>query len=139
MRYLVTGGAGFIGSHLVLALLEQGVDVRVLDNFSTGRRENLAAIRGQIDILEMDTRTYWVQEAVRCDIIFHEAVVSSPSPPGAAVFFDVNVTELWPCSAAGLALRGGIRNQRTVYKFTAMPLTEKHRPAALALRRIKRS
>jgi len=41
MKYLVTGGSGFIGSHIVRTLLEQGESVRVLDNFSTGKRENL--------------------------------------------------------------------------------------------------
>ncbi len=45
-RYLVTGGAGFIGSHVVETLLKRGKRVRVLDNFFTGKRENLEAVRG---------------------------------------------------------------------------------------------
>jgi nucleoside-diphosphate-sugar epimerase len=52
----VTGGAGFIGSHLVDALVAQGASVRVLDNLSTGRRENLAESAGTIDFLEGDIR-----------------------------------------------------------------------------------
>ena len=51
-RYLVTGGAGFIGSHLVAALLERGERVTVLDNFSTGRRENLEGLAGDLEIIE---------------------------------------------------------------------------------------
>ncbi len=53
---LVTGGAGFIGSHLVGALVARGVDVRVLDNLSTGRRENLAAVKNAIEFREADLR-----------------------------------------------------------------------------------
>jgi nucleoside-diphosphate-sugar epimerase len=52
--YLVTGGAGFIGSNLVDELLRRGHRVRALDNLSTGRRENLAAARSQIDFLDAD-------------------------------------------------------------------------------------
>jgi nucleoside-diphosphate-sugar epimerase len=53
---LVTGGAGFIGSNLVRALLDRGYSVRVLDNFSTGRHENLAAVKDQVDVMVGDLR-----------------------------------------------------------------------------------
>src|SRR3989449_11693804 len=55
-RYLVTGGAGFIGSHVVEALLNRGKRVRVLDNFFTGKRENLEAVRGDVELIEGDVR-----------------------------------------------------------------------------------
>ncbi|MBS1823173.1 MAG: GDP-mannose 4,6-dehydratase, partial [Acidobacteria bacterium] len=48
--YLITGGAGFIGSHLAHALVERGETVRILDNFETGLEKNLAAIRDSIDL-----------------------------------------------------------------------------------------
>ncbi len=56
MRALVTGGAGFIGSHIVEELLRRGDTVRVLDNFSSGTRENLKAFQGNLEILEGDLR-----------------------------------------------------------------------------------
>ena len=54
--WLVTGGAGFIGSHIVDALIRDGNKVRVLDDFSFGRRENLAGVSGKIDLIEGDIK-----------------------------------------------------------------------------------
>lgn len=55
-NFLVTGGGGFIGSNIVEALLDQGHAVRVLDNFETGKRENLTQFKGKIDLIEGDLR-----------------------------------------------------------------------------------
>lgn len=78
-RALVTGGAGFIGSHLVEGLLARGYQVRVLDNFATGRRENLAHIVTEIELLEGDVcNLTTVRNAVRqVDVVFHEAALPS--------------------------------------------------------------
>src|SRR5580692_5258137 len=78
-RYLVTGAAGFIGSSLVRALLERGDQVRGIDNFETGRRENLTEVINRIDfreadILDLDAR-HKACEGV--DYIFHEAAIPS--------------------------------------------------------------
>jgi len=77
-RYLVTGGAGFIGSHIVSALLARGDEVRILDNFSTGRRSNLEAVVGA-EIMEGDVRSYdVVREAVDgCEFVLHQAALPS--------------------------------------------------------------
>ncbi len=81
INYLVTGGAGFIGSHIVRALLEQGDFVRVLDNFSTGKRENIEPLskRSGFALLEGDLRNHeTLAQAVQgIDIIFHEAAFVS--------------------------------------------------------------
>ena len=88
-RVLVTGGAGFIGSHLVRALLERGDDVRILDNFSTGYRANLEGIG--VEVVEGELRSYErVHNAVRgSEVVYHLGAMgsvprsdASPSPTG---------------------------------------------------------
>ncbi len=76
---LVTGGAGFIGSNLVQALLERGDTVRVLDNFSTGFRGNLDALGNEVEVVEGDLRSYErVHAAVRgSEIVFHQGALPS--------------------------------------------------------------
>lgn len=78
-RCLVTGGAGFIGSHLVDRLVGLGCDVRVLDNFSTGFRDNLQSVAGEIELFDADaSESGAADDAVRgCDYVFHLAAMAS--------------------------------------------------------------
>jgi UDP-glucose 4-epimerase len=79
MKVLVTGGAGFIGSNLARALLARGDDVRVLDNFSTGNRGNLAGLEHDVELVEGDLRSYErVHAAVRgVEVVFHQGALPS--------------------------------------------------------------
>jgi len=76
--FLVTGGAGFIGSHLVEQLLRRGECVRVVDDFSTGRRANLAHVTG-FDLVEGDLAESAVAEraVTGCDYVLHQAAIPS--------------------------------------------------------------
>jgi len=78
-KFLVTGGAGFIGSHIVDALLSRGDSVRVLDNMSTGRSVNLTHVIDDIEFMQADiTDTDAVKRAVEgVDCIFHQAALAS--------------------------------------------------------------
>jgi UDP-glucose 4-epimerase len=93
---LVTGGAGFIGSHISERLLTLGHDVRVLDNFSTGKRENLASLLDRIELIEGDIRDLSsVERAVEgVECVFHEAALASVprSVADPASSHDVNAT-----------------------------------------------
>jgi nucleoside-diphosphate-sugar epimerase len=77
--YLVTGGAGFIGSHICERLLADGGSVRVLDNFSSGKDENLSGLRGEIDLIRGDVRDIeTVRKAMSgVQVVFHEAALGS--------------------------------------------------------------
>ena len=137
MRYLVTGGAGFIGSHIVRTLLEQGANVRVLDNFSTGKRENLAGLTelfggGRFEVHEGDLREpAFVRTAVRgVDVVFHEAAfVSVPeSMEKPQDCFDVNVAAtagLFDAAREAGVKRVVIASSAAVYgESDALPLKE---------------
>jgi len=93
---LVTGGAGFIGSHIVEELLRNGDSVRVLDNFSSGKHENLKTFQGDLEILEADLRDAGLVKAAMRDIelVFHLAafVSVSKSMSDPEECFNVNVT-----------------------------------------------
>jgi UDP-glucose 4-epimerase len=78
VRVLVTGGAGFIGSHLAQRLLELDHEVRILDSFATGRRENLDQLT-DAELIEGDVQSFErVHNAVRgCDVVLHQAALPS--------------------------------------------------------------
>jgi UDP-glucose 4-epimerase len=145
MKYLVTGGAGFIGSHIVHTLLEQGKSVRILDNFSTGKRENLENLTQQFDgdrfeVLEGDLRdASRVEEAVRgVEVIFHEAAfVSVPqSMDEPQTCFDVNITgtsRLFDTARAAGVRRVVVASSAAIYgESDALPLVEETLPQPLS-------
>ena len=79
MRVLITGGAGFVGSNLVARCLEAGDEVRVLDDLSSGRPENLAAIRSDIEFMEGDICDPEVvsRAVANCEVVYHQAAMPS--------------------------------------------------------------
>jgi UDP-glucose 4-epimerase len=79
MKALVTGGAGFIGSHIAERLLRDGHQVVIYDNFSSGRRENLATLEDKVEVVEADVRDapQLDYRMAGCDVVFHEAAVVS--------------------------------------------------------------
>ena len=134
---LVTGGAGFIGSHIAERLVELGHEVRVLDNFSTGRRENIQSFEDVIDLVEADVRDV---EAVRravegVEVVFHEAALASVprSVDDPATSNEVNVRG--PLNVLISSRDAGVR--RVVYASSSsiygdtpeLPKTEEMAPA----------
>lgn len=79
MKYLITGGAGFIGSNIAHELLKKGAQVRIIDNFSTGRRINISDIEDKIEVFDGDIRDFWtVKEAIEgMDYVLHQAALPS--------------------------------------------------------------
>nr|AIF11068.1 nucleoside-diphosphate-sugar epimerase (galE, GALE) [uncultured marine thaumarchaeote KM3_48_E01] len=95
MKYAVTGGAGFIGSHLVKNLVEHGDEIIVIDNLNTGKKKNIEKFSEKIDFFEVDIRDFNAIEDIlkNVDGIFHEAALASVQDSFRIPdeFFDVNV------------------------------------------------
>jgi UDP-glucose 4-epimerase len=137
---LVTGGAGFIGSSLVRALLARGDRVRVVDNFFSGKRENLAEVAGDIELVEGDIRdeAALARALAGVEIVFHQAAI--PSVPRSLVdplaSHDANATAT--LKLLQQAKRAGVR--RVVYAASSsaygdtptLPKVETMRPAPLS-------
>lgn len=95
MKTIVTGGAGFIGSHLVDLLIENNYEVIVLDNFSTGRSANLDHVKDKIQLVECDLSINgdWVKYFKDVDWVFHLAALADivPSIQKPEAYFNANV------------------------------------------------
>src|ERR1044071_5110190 len=78
-RWLVTGGAGFIGSHLAEALVKKGESVRILDNFFSGRQQNIAPFKNKVQVIRGDIREPRdLRRALKkIDYVFHQAALRS--------------------------------------------------------------
>ena len=95
MKVAVTGGAGFIGSHLVDALLGEGNEIVVLDNFSTGRLENIKHLENRVEVVECDLAVSgsWTEKLEGVDHVFHLAALADivPSIQQPEAYFRANV------------------------------------------------
>jgi UDP-glucose 4-epimerase len=137
---LVTGGAGFIGSSIVRALLARGDRVRVLDNFFSGKRENLTEVAGDIELHEGDVRDQaaLARALAGVEVVFHQAAI--PSVPRSLVdpiaSHDANATAT--LKLLHQAKQSGVR--RVVYAASSsaygdtptLPKIETMRPAPLS-------
>ena len=135
--YLITGGGGFIGSHLAHALVEQGAHVRVLDDFSTGSRDNLAALEDRIELIKgsICDRTTLDAAMAGADYCLHQAAIPSV-PRSVAAPWATNKANVEGTLFVFLAARdAGVK--RVVYASSssvygnapALPLTETMPPA----------
>lgn len=139
-QYLVTGGAGFIGSHLVSRLVKERAKVRVLDNLCTGSLENLAGLEKSIDFIDGSvTDEAAVRRAVEgCEVVFHQAALASV-PRSVEFPLDTHAT----CATGTVMLLDACRKagvKRLVYAGSSsaygnrpeLPKQERHVPEVLS-------
>jgi len=95
MHFAVTGGAGFVGSHLVKLLVEEGHKITVIDNLHSGKKENIASVINKINFQKIDIRDYQSLEKIlkNIDGVFHQAALTvvQDSFSSPEEYFDVNV------------------------------------------------
>ena len=95
MRVIITGGAGFIGSHLSETLLKEGHEITVLDNFSTGRKENIKSFSKDLKVIDCDfsVKGEWAKEFKSVNWVFHLAALADivPSIQMPEAYFNANV------------------------------------------------
>ena len=137
---LVTGGAGFIGSSIVRALLARGDRVRVIDNFFSGKRENLAEVAGDIELIEGDVRddAAVARACEGVDLIFHQAAI--PSVPRSLAdpisSNDANITAtlklLWTAKQKGVRRLVYAASSSAYGDTPTLPKVETMRPAPLS-------
>jgi UDP-glucose 4-epimerase len=108
---LVTGGAGFIGSHLVDELVADGWRVTVVDNLSTGHRRNIAHLEDRIDFIEGDIRDAALMDQAirRCEVVFHQAAVVSVSQSVEDPAHSCEVNDLGTVRVLDASRRAGVR------------------------------
>lgn len=110
-KVLVTGGAGFIGSHLVDELVKRGSRVTILDNLSTGKAANLAHLQGQVTLMQGDIQDPdAVNEAMAgCDVVFHQAAVVSVPQTVEEPLESAMVNDMGTLRVLEAARQGGVR------------------------------
>ncbi len=137
---VVTGGAGFIGSHLVEGLLDRGFTVRVVDNLSTGKMENLGGVIDNIEFIQADIRD---REAMKkafkgAELVFHEAAVASVALSMEDPWSTTEVNVMGTLSVLQAASDSGVRrlvgaSSSSVYGDTTdFPEKESHYPLPIS-------
>ena len=118
-QFLVTGGSGFIGSHLCRKLLGEGHGVRVLDNLSSGKRENLSDVADDIDFMEADLRDEdALQRGVEgVEFVLHHAAVSSVQTSVERPLMEQQINSVGTLSLLEAARQAGVR--RVVFAASA--------------------
>jgi UDP-glucose 4-epimerase len=137
---LVTGGAGFIGSHLVEALVADGSRVTVLDNLSTGHHRNIKHLGSKITFVEGDIRDADILDQVTtaCDVVFHQAALVSVTQSVQDPSFSCEVNDLGTVRVLDAARKKGVRRVVTASSSAVygddpqMPKTENMKPCPLS-------